>query len=691
MVQNAGREITPVKEWLRRTTIAERLRPLQAIARLFSEYADWPERVPGVPIGMVDGSPVFSPLEGHTVTVGSSGEGKFTSAIAHYGLHDVRDAQGIASGMVFVDPKNGEAARITGPYRRQLREEQVFVLDPYNKAGGTDGLNPFDFLDPTAEDFYEACQGFANALVVQRPMDKRGNDFIWDSKGAEWLTAMIAHLALDPEEEKTLRRLRSIFAVEEEEFTAVLMDMKANPASPSWVRDMADDMSRVTRKAEREASGYIATIREATKFVDSAMMSRVLERSTFDPMVVRSHGATVYVVSHNGYLQQSAPWIRLMCEVIRQRISRTSINRHVHWIIDEAKAFDAWSFIPDGLRAMRSERISMHLFYQNLGQLKGVWGDGWSSITDVRMIRFLGSNDVETLEWIAKLAGEVSVVDYSQAHSESESSSEAHAEGRSESTATAHGVSKGTSTSDAEGETHGTNRGRSSARGTSRTKGRSRSASETRSRGGSHAVGRSQSITKGFSETHSESVTNGTSRSSGGSWGLTGHTSNDSRGQSSSKTEGYSYTTSESVTEGTSVTDSTNWSNAKGVTQGDSVSDGESETETTNSGSSESSTQTRTKGVSLNESDTTTRTDGSNTSRTLTTGDTDGKTETFTERRRLLTIDEVRRMSNRSVLLFIDRQPDCLVERLHYHETPPLVARVLKGQLAFAGPLNADG
>ncbi len=684
-------QLDALTTWVRETDPGKHVAALQRMAGLFENMRAWPERTVGVPIGKIEGDTVCLPIEGHSITVGSSGEGKFTSAIAPLALHDVRDEKNIASGMVFVDPKNGEAARITAPYRRMLREEQVFVLDPYNKAGGTDGLNPFDFLDPTAEDFFEACQGLANALVVQRPMEKRGNDFIWDSRGSEWLTAMIAHLMLDPTEERTLRRLRSIFACEEDAFAAVLLAMKENPVSPTWVRDMADDMSRVTRKAEREASGYIATIREATRFVDSAMMSRVLERSTFDPIVVRAHGATVYIVSHNGYLQQSAPWVRLMCEVVRQRIARSRINRHVHWVIDEARAFDAWTFISDGLRAMRSERISLHLFYQNLGQLKGVWGEGWSSITDVRMIRFLGSNDVDTLEWIAKLAGEVSVIDYSQALSASKSQSTADADGTSTSRAVAHGETAGSTTSESDARSHGVNRGASTARGESTARGKSRSASETRTLGQSRAIGRSRTVTWSNSITESNSDSKSAGFNNGGSWTMGGdYTTSNSSSNSSSSSSGVSMTEGLSISVGDSETETASVSIAKGVTQGDSLTETNSTTETESRGTSESTTNTQTTGTNRGTSDTTTETDGHSRTRTVTDGDTAGRTDTETERRRLLTIDEVRRMSKRSVLIFIDREPDCLIDRLHYHETPPLVARVIAAQLAALPPPAGD-
>lgn len=656
--------------WIRQGDRQSQLMLLRHFIDRMPVLQNWPERAEGLPIGLVDDQPVYLPLEGHSLTIGSSGEGKFSSVIAPLALHDVLDANGVAAGMVFIDAKNGEAARITGPYRRTLREEQVFVIDPYNKAGGTDCLNPFDFIDPTAEDFYEACAGLAGALVVQRPQGKRGNDFIWDSRGAEWLTAMIAHLALDPTETRTLRRLRSIFAVEEDEFTAVLDAMKGNAASPTWVRDMAKDMSRVTRKAEREASGYIATIKEATRFVDSAMMERVLNHSTFDPKVVRSHGATVYIVSDDNYLRQSAPWLRLVSEVIRQRIARSHVDRAVHWIIDEAKAFDAWSFIPDGLRAMRSARISLHLFYQGLGQIKEVWGEGWSSITDTRVTRFLGSSEVDTLEWIAKLAGEISVVDFSRALSASESTSLANSEGSSSSIAKGYSQSNGRSRSVADGAS--TTKTRGGATSKSRSWSKSKSGSESLS------TTTGKTITRG----HSTSVTQGTSIAAGSSKQDTSSFPNNSTSKGSS----IAVTASDSRSETQSHSAALSESNTRGTQTGQSETDVGGDSYSANWSEADGKTRTTTDGTTESTSETDTETNGLTKGRTITRGDTSGKTITYTERRRTMTVDEVRRMPKSSTLLFVDRMPECLIDRMHYYELAPLAARVLEGQVAFGPP-----
>lgn len=673
-------------EFAARLEGAQALKALHYLIDRVPQLQHWPEQVDGIPVGSIAGRPVFLPLASHSLTVGATGEGKFTCAIAPLALHDVRDARGISCGMVFVDPKNGEAARITRPWREHIREEMTFVLDPYGRAGGADTLNPFDFLDPDADDFFEQCSGFAKALVIQRPKETRGNDFIWDSRGAEWLRAIIGFLAREPGEERTIMRVRQIFSCEADAFIALMERMQNQPGAPAFITNGASDMKRVTSKAEREASGYIATIMEATQFADSARMARVLERSSFDPIVVRSHGATVYVVTEDERLETSAPWVRLMCEIIRQRINRSPLRRHVHWVIDEARAFDAWSFIEGGLRAMRSAHVSLHLFYQNVGQMKGVWGEGWSSIADTRLIRFLGSSDVETCKWIAELAGETQVIEYGLADTVSESRGQSQAIGQTKGVSDAEGTSSGTTFSSAIGFANATSRAQARADGQNWASQRSVTESEGSATSRGEAYGRSFSLTDGYSSQTSSSDTDSRGGSFGYSSGPGGGGSSFTSQSSHSSTTSMSSGLSMSTTEGRSVTQSTNDTQSRSRATGESQSQGGNRSNTHTLGSSRTDSGTQTKGRNNGKTSTHTRSEGSSTTDTTNASQSAGRSRNRTEKRRLMTVDEVRRLDKTQMLVLIDREADCLVDRLNYYAAAPLLARVLEGRLAQSDP-----
>jgi type IV secretory pathway TraG/TraD family ATPase VirD4 len=693
--------MTPrLKKWARSADMPAKLDVMTRVIAAVPEFQHWEEQCCGLPVGAVARKPAYLHVEGHSLTIGQSGEGKFSSVIAPMLLHDVQDERGVAAGFVVVDPKNGEAARVTAGYRRTLREEQVYVIDPYGNAAGGDALNPFDFLDPQAVDFFECCRGLADALVVPQPKEKRSENFHWESIGAMWLTAMIAHLALSPEEEKTIRRLRSIFSQTQDGLLAILMAMEDNPASPTWVLDTSRQMQRVLMNAQKEASGYLATIYEATKFADSAAMTRVLNHSTFDPINVRTHAASVYLVAEDDHLPQCAPWLRLMCETIRQRVKRSPVKRRVHWVLDEAMAFGAWSFIEQGLRAMRGFDMSLHLFYQNVGQIRRVWGEGWTSITDARLIRFLGSNDLDTLEWIAKLCGEVKVVDYARSTSQSETQSTAVAKAQSKSIARTDGHSEGDSRTITEGTSSTSTQGESRALATSFStqKGESsgwsigHNSGWTRSSGTSS--GHSFSAQKSYGDSSSSGGSEGTSHGSGGSYGPGGFGGNYnyggnsgshySRSHSTTKSYGDTWQKSQSTNEGQSGGNS---SSSSGNTS-TSTTDGKTRTITTNANSSAGRTRSVAEAKNQNRNTAETQTEGETVTGTETKGATNGGSETYTERRRVMTAAEARSLSRHKVLVFVDRDPDCIIDRLHYFDCPPLMQRVLAGMAAF--PLPED-
>lgn len=85
--------------WLRQGDRQSQLMLLRHFIDRMPVLQNWPERAEGLPIGLVDDQPVYLPLEGHSLTIGSSGEGKFSSVIAPLALHDVLDANGVAAGI----------------------------------------------------------------------------------------------------------------------------------------------------------------------------------------------------------------------------------------------------------------------------------------------------------------------------------------------------------------------------------------------------------------------------------------------------------------------------------------------------------------------------------------------------------------------------------------------------------------
>lgn len=618
-------------------------RGLRHVTNLAPVFRDWPRKVAGVPI-TADGNGVIAyALEGHRLILGDPGEGKGTSVFMPLLLHDVRGANGRRAGMVVIDPKDAELVRLTRPVR-QMFSSPVYTLDPFCLAGAeTDGCNPLDGLNPNSVDFFSRCAGLGRALIGEA--DEDGRDGVrWQVRARELLTGVIGHIASDPSEENTLMRIRAIIRSDASAFESTCLAMTRNTHAPDFVRQTGSELLRLLHKAPKELQGYLSVISQHSEFTDDPRLARVLTRSTFDWSHVRDSGATVYVTVPDAELGMAAPWLRLMVEVSLQAMRYTGLSsdrRHaaadVHIVLDEAKALGPWRMIEDGLRALRSERISLHLAYQNLAQIRSTWREGHTRITAVKVIQFLGSNDTETCEWIAKLAGETTVIDRSQSASGGESWTWSAGENTGESNSVQSGWSK--------------TRGDSLSLGTS----------------ASTALGSNQSATHGWSHTEGRSVSVSET---------TGWSHNTSKGTSWSDTS-FARTNSESTSEGSSGSQTVTASRSSSDTESFSVTRGTSRTDTTG----QSRTASSQRGEGESGGNTLSASSGKNVS--IAAAQQSGQSQTQSERRRLLTVQEVRALDRKKAVVFVDRGPGVLVAKLHFHRNVVMLLRIAEAKLAL--------
>lgn len=619
-------------------------RGLRLVTEMTPVYRDWPRKVAGVPITANGSGVIAYAMEGHRLILGDPGEGKGTSVFMPLLLHDVRGANGRRAGMVVIDPKDAELVRLTRPVR-EMFSSPVYTLDPFGLAGATDGCNPLDVLNPSDIDFFSRCAGLGRALIGES--DDDGRDGVrWQVRARELLTGILGHVASDPTEEKSLMRVRAMIRADVEGFETFCRAMTRNTRAPEFVRQTGSELLRLLHKSPKELQGYLSVISQHSEFTDDPRLARVLARSTFDWSHVRDSGATVYITVPDAELGMAAPWLRLMVEVSLQAMryahlpsERRRAAADVHIILDEAKALGPWRMIEDGLRALRSERISLHLAYQNLAQIRSTWREGYTRITAVRVIQFLGSNDTETCEWIAKLAGETTVLDRSTSSSGGESWTWSAGENTGESNSAQTGWSK--------------NKGQSLSLGTN--EGTSHGSSQSASHGWSHTDGRSVSVSENTGWSHNTSE--------GRSWGSPGFTSTRSEGSSSGTSGG------QTITAGRSSSDTESFSITRGLSR--TTSTGRSRNVSSQSGEGESGGRTLSASTGKSVS--------------IAAGQQNGRSDTRSERRRLLTVQEVRSLDRDKAVVFIARGPGVLVQKLHFHRNPALLLRIAEAKLALKG------
>lgn len=592
------------------------LAELEERASISARYADWPEQVPGVPIGFMPGlpGPLCYDLDTHRLVLGKSGGGKATAVITYMLLHDDGHA------VVLVDPKDGSIARVTAGYRQQLGP--VHIVDPYNMTGLFTGqpcarFNPFDALDANSPTLVEDAAGLAGALCYLPAGGGNDNQY-WDRQARSFSTALILHLVTDPGETADLLRFRELLTLPSSEFLAqVVVPMQENPACDGTVKRYANELSRLALAAPKGFEEVFSTIRSYVPWIEFQQLRAVTGRSTFDFASVREQGGTVYIVMDDDRLEECASWIRLMLQAARLGLKRSSSKRPVHFIIDEAAALGKFDLITTGLRAWRGAKIRLHLFYQDVSQIKAAFKDGWGSVANTDVLQFMGSNpgDLETAETISKIFGERDVIVPTSGESSSST------EGTSQSQAT--GVS------------------RTDTIGTSSNKSRSL----TQTRGSSWSTSTSVSHTVGVTQSSSTS----TSSSSGGS------SSTGSNGWPQSSTT-YGSSSSQSDTFGTSESQGTSRSDTTGGSKSSAT--GETEGSGQSQSSAEGSSSTETAGTSRSESTSVNR--------------------SFTlQLRRTFRPEQVRMLPEDQMIVIAGNREPAIVYKEHFFRNPRLVARAL--------------
>ena len=106
----------------------------------------------------------------HLLTCSPSGGGKSIATL-------IPNLLSYRGNCVIVDPK-GELYKAVAKHRRKKFGKRIYRLDPFNVAGpGGDTLNPYDFINPKADDFLDQCRDFANAVIIREPSGEKQPHF----------------------------------------------------------------------------------------------------------------------------------------------------------------------------------------------------------------------------------------------------------------------------------------------------------------------------------------------------------------------------------------------------------------------------------------------------------------------------------------------------------------------------------
>lgn len=343
--------------------------------------------------------------DGHLITLVPTGGGKGVSSVIPALLH--------YPGSILVPDVKPELYAVTARRRREMGQ-RVVCIDGWEVVGGTDGINPMDFIDIDSPDALDDAEIVADMLVTVGEQSSR--DRHWNEEALAFLTGLVLHVKTTaPPELQNLPYVRKLVMLprgtseEPGAFEQMLSDMLKN-------RSIHDLISRraaaLTQKAEAERSGVISAAQSHTHFLDSPRMRRVLSRTTFNLDELKTGRMTVYVIIPARRLPRYNRLLRLVigCAFIRISSIPGRPRHRTLVLLDEFTQLKRLGPVEEAFRLHRGYGVWFWLFVQDLAAFEEVYPRTWRSfLANAGVLQAFGTNDSYTAEELSKRAGETTI------------------------------------------------------------------------------------------------------------------------------------------------------------------------------------------------------------------------------------------------------------------------------------------
>lgn len=342
--------------------------------------------------------------KGHIITLSSTRGGKGVNLI----VNNLLGVGGYKGSWVVIDPK-GELAAICS---RHLREsgKNVVILNPWDllsgHISGKSSYNPLDLLaDTTNPHLIDDVSMLAEMIVPLKVNDI--NAFFFDS-ARNIIAGLLLHIVCSGKFHKpTLTTLWECCRLAGDDWDNMLADMATSkhPVHGKAIRNAANEVAKQMQSTEAFAS-IMSNALEATNFLKSSALQDSLE-SGFDPKTLTDGNTVVFVTTPVDKLKSHSAWLKLVTISMMRSVVRNPTDEKVTFLMDEAAS--ALGYLPEietALAAYAGFNITLWLVYQDMGQVKAIFGDKWESVIancDVR--QFFSVRDNFTLKYISEALG----------------------------------------------------------------------------------------------------------------------------------------------------------------------------------------------------------------------------------------------------------------------------------------------
>lgn len=306
--------------------------------------------------------------------------------------------------MIVIDNKDGEIARITARYRRDVLGQNVVLIDPFDVVASALELdqaqiNPMRRVDLDGDDAFDDAMLLASSLVVPSgPQDTH-----WDAEAASLLAGLILREA---ELGGTLVDVRAALNRDADAFVAYVNDMAAS-AYP-LVQAAA---GRIMSKEAREFSGVLSTAHRNTHFLESGKLAASLSGASVALSDI-GEGTTIFLIQPARRIGTSKSYLRLQIAYFMDLVMSLPArpSEPVLFLLEEMATLGRMAQIEQAFGLMAGFGLQILAVIQDFTQLRDLYRDRWQTfVANAATVQCFGTNDHFTAEYLSKLAGTGSV------------------------------------------------------------------------------------------------------------------------------------------------------------------------------------------------------------------------------------------------------------------------------------------
>ena len=324
------------------------------------------------------------PLEGSAITFAPPRTGKGATIALNLLAPDGR---GPGGSTLTIDPR-GEAYCIVARRRRQLGR-RVVLVDPFAVVASHARNTPETFLPDTTSlrhnplDFVREDEALAvrditvllDGLMTPPAGNANASALHFHTSAREIMAGYIAWVRFrEPPGRRTLARVRELLSETGDERALFIDRVRASPEFCGGLAHQA--IGRQSEVGKDEAGSQFSTIANQLAFLSFPELVRQTSASDFDPAVIASGDADIFVVVPDELLDAARPWLRLFITIPNALANRRVLKRGLLVVIDEMPRLGFLKPVMDAYNLAAGKGVHFWSFAQSVSALDQTWGEG---------------------------------------------------------------------------------------------------------------------------------------------------------------------------------------------------------------------------------------------------------------------------------------------------------------------------